>query len=161
MAAGDTISGQIRVVKETGIGHQNVVGGAWPSAQLDHLTDIENGIYVNPPKKNFQLPQGMMPKRAPKAIFSSGEKMHLQHKSASLAEAATVTLSEVQIDTMEQDLNNPKDVVDKTLTIQDTDLSGDVTSSVSAWVTFFTYTVPDRTKMALSGSFNATLLEKA
>jgi len=159
MGAGDTIAGQIRVVRQTGIGHRRVVAGSFPSAQVDHLADLENSIYINPPKGG-QLPMGMMPKRAPKAIFHAGEKLHLEHLSSSLEEAATVTLSEIQIDVIQQDLNT-KDVIEKTLTVVDTDLSGDVTSSTTVWTTFFTYTVPDRTKIALSGSFNATLLEKA
>ena len=159
MAAGDTIGGAIRVVRQTGIGHRRVVAGAFPSAQVDHLTDLENSIYINPPK-GMPLPMGMMPKRAGKAVFHAGESMHLEHKSASLAELATVTLSEIQIDVIEEDLNT-KDVIEKTLTVADQTLSGDVTSSTTAWVTFFTYVVPDRTKIVLAGSFNATLLEKA
>ena len=146
-------------MKQTGIGHRRVVAGGYPSAQVDHLTDLENSIYINP-SKGMQVPMGMMPKRARQGIFNAGEHFCLEHKSASLAEAATVTLSEIQIDVIEQDLNT-KDVIEKTLTIADTTLSGDVTSSVSAWVEFFRYTVPDRTRIALKGSFNATLLEKA
>ena len=102
MAAGDTISGQIRVVRQSSIGHRRVVAGAFPTAQVDHLADLENSIYVNPPK-GMPLPMGMMPKRAGKAIFSSGEIMSLEHKSASLAELATTTLSEIQVDVIEED----------------------------------------------------------
>jgi|SaaInl7_135m_RNA_FD_contig_21_498493_length_708_multi_18_in_0_out_0_1 hypothetical protein len=159
MAAGDTILGVIRVVKETGIGHRNVVAGGYPTGKLDHFTDEENGIYINLPKGE-SLPLGMQKRSAPKAHWTAGEKLHLQHKSGSLAEAATVTLSEIAINIIKKDLNTG-DVIEETLTVADTDLSGDVTSSVSAYVEFFTYTVPDRTMIAMAGSFNATLLEKA
>ena len=159
MAAGDTISGRIRVIKETGIGHRNIVAGAYPSARLDHITDSENGLYINKGKGEV-LPLGMLGRKAPKAFFGAGEKLILQHLSASLAEAATVTLSEIEISIIKKDLNN-NDHVEDTLVVGDTTLSGDVTSSTTVWTDFFSYTVPDRTMISMVGSFNATLLEKA
>lgn len=159
MGAGDTLLGYIRVVKETGIGHRKIVAGTYQSGKLDHFTDEENGILVNLPKGE-QLPLGMQGKKAPNAYFTAGEKMHLQHKSADLEELATVTLCEIAINIIRKDLNE-KDHIADMLTIADQTLSGDVTSSKTAWVEFFTYTVPDRTMISLSGSFNATLLEKA
>lgn len=159
MGAGDTQPGAIRVVRVTGIGKRLPVAGAFPSALLDHLTDTENGIYINP-RKGATLPLGMLPKAAPNAQFSAGEVMEVQIKTSAAGEAAVTTNSEIQIDVVQEDLNT-KDIISKTLMVTDTDLTGDVTTSTTAWTTFFAYTVPDRTRITLMGSFNATCLEKA
>ena len=159
MAAGNTITGQIRVSKLTTLGDLITVAGNFGSAEVDHKADPENAVYINPNPK-YNLPVGARSYGAPQAIFGPGEKIRVQHKSASLAEAVDYDADEFFIGTIVEDLNTGM-TRSAQLTVQDTEVSANPTSSTSEYVTVFEYTVPDRQRVFISGAFNVAAVENA
>jgi len=159
MAIGDTVSGQIRVVRETVVGERDIVLGPLGSTEIDHKADPENSMYVNP-KKGDRLPVGARSIRAKKAIFEAGEIIDVQHLSASLAELVTYNADEFFIGCGQEDMNR-KSPRPRQLTVQDTTLTADPTSSITVWTSIFKYTIPDRQRFILTGPFNVAAVETA
>jgi len=159
MAAGATISGQVRVIRESTLGKRVPVAGNFGSFEVDHKADPENSLYINPNPKG-RLPLGAREVKAPGAIFEAGEVLELQHLSAALAEAADFDADEIFIGGIEEDLNTG-DLRARTLTAVDTGLAADPTTSTTVWTTFFKYTVPDRRRFYLAGAFNVACVETA
>ena len=159
MAAGDTIAGQVRVVKETAQGHRDIVCGPYGSAEVDHKADPENALYINPNPKS-RLPIGASSDVAKRAVFKAGEILDVQHLASALAEAANYDADEIFIKCIVEDLNNA-DPRPRQLTAQDTTLAADPTTSTTVWTSFFKYTVPDRTVLYLAGAFKVACVETA
>lgn len=158
MAAGDTISGQIRVRRIKTLGDEEVVAGPFPHSLIDHKDAHEKGIYINVPMR--ALPIGASPVYTKKGVFYAGETLQVQHLSASLEEAADYDADEIFISLIEVD-KNTGDKLPRMLTVNDTDLSADATTSTSSWVTIFEDVVPDRRIWYLAGSFNVAAVETA
>jgi len=158
VAAGDTISGNLRFARQKANGSVEVVAGPFSSWEMDHKGDPSNSPWFNVPRD--YAPQGANLKYAKDAVWKSGEIILVQHKSASLAEAADYDADEVFIGVLQEDLNRDERIP-RTLTVADTELTSDPTTSTSDWVTVFKYTVPDRTKIALFGMSNVAVVEAA
>jgi len=160
MGAGDTVAGQIRIMRLTTLGHTIRVAGPIGQSLVDHKADPENSIYFNPPK-GMRLPVGASSMRTgKKGMWYPGEKLQVQHKASALAEAVVYNADEFFIGVAEEDLNT-KDPAPRTLTAPDTDLGANPTTSTTAWVTIFEYTCPDRRRFCLAGAFNVAATEAA
>ena len=160
MAAGATISGQLRVMRELANGELEIVIGAMSHLDYDWKATPQYAPMVNVPPN--RVPSGtMLINTRGDGAFKAGEKIVVQHLSASLAEAADVDGDdEWFIGIIEKDLNrggiNPK-----TLTLQDQELAADPTTSTTVWTNVFEYTVPDRTEIALYGRIMMAVTETA
>jgi len=158
MAAGSTISGQIRFARQKVNGDIEVIAGPFSSQELDHKADPQYSVWFNTPRE--RTPVGANVKTAKNAELKAGEILLLQHKAAALAEAADYDADEIFISILKKDINR-NDIIPTTLTVADTGLSGDATTSTTAWVTGFQYTVPDRVSIALYGQCNVAVVETA
>jgi len=160
MAAGDTISGQLRVMRQLANGELQIVLGAMSHLDYDWKATPANAMQVNVPRQ--RAPVGaVIVYTKDDGIFKAGEKIVVQHLSASLAEAADVDGDdEWFIGVLEEDLNrggiNPK-----TLTLQDQEIAVDPTTSITVWTNVFEYTVPDRTDISLFGRIMMAVTETA
>jgi len=159
MAAGDTIAGSIRVVKEKTLGDRVVVAGRFGASEVDHKDDPENSLYINP-NPAVRLPIGARAVKAPLAVFNPGEILEIQHLSSSLQEPADYDADEFFIGIIEEDLNTGE-LRERQLTVADTELTANPTTSTTSWVTIFKYTVPDRRRIYLAGAFNVAAVEVA
>lgn len=168
MAAGDTISGQLRVIKEMASGSRPLVAGPFSSFEADQKASFKDAIYLNVAKARglVSVPFGAGNLRnAHDAVFRSGEKLQVQHLSASLQEAALFTADEVFLGIVELDHNlpakHPDRLVARTLTAANQELVANFTTSTSTWVTAFQDTVPDRKTWFLAGMFCFAAVEVA
>ena len=159
MAVGDTIPGQIRIVKEETIGHRVVIAGSFGASEIDHKADPENSMYINPDPK-IRLPIGARAVRCKGGVFSPGEVIDVQHLASALEEAATYNADEFFIGCLEEDLNTGR-AHQRQLTAIDTTLVADATTSTTVWTSIFKYTVPDRRRIVLAGPFNVAAVETA
>lgn len=160
MAVGDTITGNIRYVREETSGNRRVIFGPISSAELDHKADPQYSIYVNPSPR-APMPTGHgVPKIAGDAVLWQNEVLEVQHLSSSLEEAIDYDADEIYISIVEIDLQRGTKTP-KTLTAADTELSTDPTSSTSSWVTFFKATVPSGKKWIIAGIQNVAAVEVA
>lgn len=159
MAAGATISGQLRVAKVNQLGDTLVVAGPLASVELDQDT-FNQKVFINA-EPGVDLPfGGANARQAPEAVWQPGEQILVQHKSAALAEAVDHDADEFLISIMERDLNTGI-AQGRTLTVADQELTADPTSSTSAWVTVFKFTVPDRLRVMLRGHQKVAAVEAA
>ena len=159
MAAGDTVAGQIRVVRETVVGERDIVLGPYGSAQVDHKADQENSMYVNP-KKGDRLPVGAWSVKSKKAIFEAGETIDVQHLSSTDEVAVLYTADEIFIGCGQEDLNR-KIPRPRMLTVADTTLEANATTSTTVWISIYKYTVPDRQRFIFTGPFNVAAVTVA
>lgn len=157
MAAGDTIAGQVRILKTVRLGHSKVVLGPLRSVECDVATAAN--IIVNPVKGRVYA-AGEKLLYAPLAVFNEGEILEIQFSAAALAELATFDSDTFVIDVIEEDLNT-KDLRMRTLNVADQELVADFTTIIGVYVTGFLYTVPTRTRITLSGLFQAEAEETA
>lgn len=159
MAAGDTIAGQIRVVKARTLGDEVVVAGPFAQSRVDHKADPQYQLFINVPRE--AVPIGGTIAYAPSATFEAGEVMHVQHKATTLAEAmSSHDADEIFVDLIEEDLNTGQKKP-RQLSVADNEVSADVTSSTTSFVSIFTDTVPDRRRWYLAGAFNVAGTEAA
>jgi len=157
MAAGDTIAGQVRILKTVRLGHSKVVVGPLRSVECDAATAAN--VIVNPEKSRVYA-AGERVVMAPNAEFNEGEILEIQFSAAALAEAATYDSDTFVIDVIEEDLNTG-DLRMRTLNVADQELVADFTTIVGVFVSGFQYTVPTRTKITMSGVFQAKAEETA
>jgi len=157
MAVGDTIAGQVRILKQFRLGHSKVVLGPLRSVECDAATAAN--IIVNPEKGRVYA-AGERIVQAPMAVFNAGEILLIQFNAAALAEAAQFDADAFVIDVIEEDLNT-RDLRMRTLNVADQELIADFTTIVGVFITGFQYTVPARTKITLSGVFQAEAEETA
>lgn len=158
MAAGDTIAGVVRIVKEEAGGHRVVVLGSIPTSYVDK--DSSYFTHVNP-DPDLMMTRGDHKYIAKGAIFEASEVLDIQHLSSSSEVAGDYDADEFFIDVIETDLNHPKRPVPKTLTVHDTELTSDPTTSVTDWVSIFKYTVPDRRRIAIAGMVKVAIVTLA
>ncbi len=158
MAAGDTVQSQVRVIKTTRGGDVTVVAGPFRSARCDKDL-IATPIVLNPDQKgNYASGTKLAP--SPQAVYNPGEIIEVQFNAAALAEACQYDADEFAIDAVEEDLNTNIPRV-RTLNAADQALTGDFTTIVGQYVTGFKYTVPARSKITLTGVFQAAAIETA
>jgi len=157
MAAGDTIAGQVRILKTVRLGHSKVVVGPLRSVECDAVTAAN--VILNPERDRVYA-AGERIVQAPLAVFIEGEILEIQFSAGALAEAATFDSDTFVIDCIEEDMNTG-DLRTRTLNVADQELVADFTTIVGTFVTGFQYTVPTRTKITLSGVFQAEAEEAA
>lgn len=161
MAAGDTIPGVVAVEKEDASGDRTFELGPYSHSLLDNSGDVANQMYVNAAKAfNTPPPQAGNRVRAAGLVFHPGEVIRARHKSASLSEAIDYDADEIEISIVDQDLNTGK-LSPQTLTVSDTELSANPTSSTTDFVTFFEETVPDMHRYFVAGPVNLAAVENA
>jgi len=161
MAAGDTINGQIRLEKEKPSGSRLIPFGPVSANLVDQRNDVKNQLYVNPPKAFNSPPPGAGNRAmAPGLVFQPGEVIRVQHKSANLEEAADYDADEFELSVVELDLNTGERVP-RTLTVADTEISANPTTSTSEFVDIYQATVPDRRRWYIAGSLNVAAVEVA
>jgi len=158
MAAGATIAGSVRFVRVMVNGTREVVAGPFSSGEMDHKADPAYSVHFNEPAN--RVPSGTNLKMAKDAEWDAGEILAVEHLAAALAEAADYDLDEISIGILKEDKNRNK-IIPSTLTVADTTLAADPTTSTTVWTTFFSYTVPDRVKIALHGICNVACCETA
>jgi len=160
MAAGDTITGMLRYVREQANGTKAVIAGNFSSQELDHKSDPANSVYLNP-RPRAPMPVGTgIPKMAPNGYLLQNEVLEVQHLSANLEEAIDYDADEFFISVVEIDTQWGT-AVNKTLTVADTELTSDPTSSTSEWTAIFKATVPSGKKWILAGIQNVAATEVA
>lgn len=165
MGAGDTIPGQVRVRGEFTDGSEPRLLGPFNQDRVDYHNNTvspDEKLYVNTAiSSRVSKPAGAESVTEPRLTFSAGETFKVEHKSASLEEAIDYDDADlVEIDVMIKDLNRGV-WFPRTLTVQDTGLSANPTSSNSSWVEIFTFTVPDRQRMNVVGTFGIIAPENA
>lgn len=163
MASGDTIAGQVRVVLEDAQGNRNVVFGSVPQSRVDYFNSSpqpDEKLYVNTMRSPLtSAPAGAQTRSAPDAVFESGEKLIVQHKSNSdNSRSHDLDKDAFEIEGAELDLNRENSFA-RTLTVADQEQSGTQSESASAFVDIFTFTVPDRTRFFMAGLFGAVGVE--
>lgn len=164
MAAGATISGQLRMVRLDAQGNRVKVAGNFSSGEIDHKDDSSKALYLNTNQgKVGQLidkPLNSPAKAFPDAVFYAGETLIIEHLSASLEEAIDYDADEIFIDIVDKDTNRNMSIT-RTLTVADTELTANPNSSKSAWVETYKVTVPDRHMWLVAGQFNVAATEAA
>lgn len=159
MAAGDTIAGSIRIVRELTLGSRVVVAGNFGASEVDHKADPENTLYINP-NPRVRLPLGSRAVLAPRAIFEAGEVLDIQHLSSTLEVAGNYAADEFFIGGVEEDLNT-RMMRERQLSAPDSTLDANPTTSTTVWMSIFKYTVPDRRRFYLAGAFNVAIVTVA
>lgn len=163
MAQGDTIPGEIRILREDTEGNRNVVFGPRSQSEVDDNADLspEEQIYLNTGiSDRVTAPNGAKKYTVPDADFQAGEKLIIQHKASSLSEASDSDFDGWFIDTLTRDMNRGR-IYPQTLTAGDNEITGDPSTSTSDYVDVFEETVPDRQEYRLAGSLIATVVENA
>lgn len=165
MAAGDTIAGSIRVVREDTEGNRNVVLGPVSQSSVDGKNGglgVEEKLYVNTMRSDrVQAPLQAKEIAADAARFFPGESFFVQHLSASLEEASDSDAADAfEIHTLKQDKNTGR-VFPTVLTEADNEITGNPATSTSEWVDIYQETVPDRQEFRLVGEFLAGAYENA
>lgn len=165
MAAGDTITGSVRVVKEDTEGNRNVVFGDVSQAAVDgkngSLSPSEK-LYINTMhSRRVKAPLQAKEYSAPGAQFLPGEKIIVQHISSSLEEASDSDATDAfGIDVLKQDRNTGR-IYPQTLSEADNEVTSNPSTSTSEYVDIFEETVPDRQEFRLAGEFTAGAYENA
>lgn len=163
MASGDTISGSVRIVLEDTQGNRNVVLGSLPQGKLDYTNQTvspDEKTYVNTGRSaRVTAPAGAQTRNAPDAVFESGERLIIQHKSnADNNLDIDLTFDAFDIEGVSKDLNRDNAFIEVLAQAQQ-ELSGTVAQDDSEFVDIYQYTVPDRTRFFLAGSLEAIAIE--
>jgi hypothetical protein len=163
MASGDTIPGQVRLVLEDAQGNRNIVLGAIPQNRVDYFnndTQPDERLYINATEADsVTAPAGSQKKKARDAVFEAGEKLIVQHKSNSdNGRSIDHDAGGQEIEGVEFDLNR-QNAFTRTLTVSDQELSGTTAESASEFVDMYRFTVPDRTRFFVAGSFESVAVE--
>lgn len=163
MATGDQIPGQIRIVRKTTQGTERPVLKDVNQDRVDYSVDNDidavNKLYLNAHLPDVGAPGMAETRRAGSAEFFPGEVIKVQHKSNSdNSRSIDHDYDAFDIGVVEQDTNTGERRT-TALTVADQELSSDQSESDSDFVTFFEFTVPDRTQLALGGSIEAVAVE--
>jgi hypothetical protein len=163
MATGETITGKVRLIREDTEGNRSVVAGPYSTSVTDY--DNQNFgpsefLYVNTPLSNrMDAPLDSRETVAGDAVFKSGEKYIVQHKSnADNSRSIDYDYDGFALDIMKKDLNRGTISPDE-LTVADQELSNNPSESASGFVTIFRETVPDRREYRHVGRFGVTPAE--
>lgn len=163
MATGDQIPGQIRVVRKTTQGTEKPVLKNINQDRVDYSVandvDAVNKLYLNAHLPDVGAPGQAETRQAGMAEFFPGEKVKIMHQSnTDNARSIDVDASEFDVGIVEQDVNTGERQT-SSLTVSNQKLSSDPAEDDGDFVTFFEFTVPDRTQIALGGSFEAVAVE--
>lgn len=164
MGTGDGIPGNVRVVREDTEGNVVRVFGPTSNSRLDaknNNTTAEEKLYLNTGRSARKgKPAGAENQEVPDAVWESGEKLYVQHKANSTVsnDIDHDNADAFEIGAVSLDLNRGN-FFPQQLTAADTELSSDPSESDTEYVTFFEYTVPDRTRLYLAGVFMAAAIE--
>ena len=152
MAAGGTIPGKLRILKQNQAGDKEVLMSGIDTTLADE--DGTGILFFNlPPDRLKTMGASEQNRRAP-FVFMENEKIIIEHKSASLEEAIDYDLAaSIGIGIMKVDLNTKKRW-QETLVVGDTELTANPTASKSAWVEIFRDAVPTRQSMILFDKFH-------
>lgn len=163
MATGDTHGGQVRVMREDTEGNRVLVAGPFRQSRIDYFNndvDSVEELYLNTAMSaRVAKPANAESRQAPNATFYAGEQMLVQHQAdATVTNDIDVSASAFGISVLKEDKNRGTKT-NPTLTVADNEESSDPSEATDSWVTFFSYTVPDRTEVRLAGSFEAVAVE--
>lgn len=162
MGTGDTISGQVRVVRETTQEARIPVLKDVRQDRVDYFNndvDTDNELFINAEHPLVGAPANAETRRAPGAEFMSGETLVVQHKAnSSVTNDIDHTSDSFAIGVVERDTNTGEERR-RDLTQADQELTGSTDEDTSNWVDMYQFTIPDETRMALGGSFEAVAVE--
>jgi len=164
MASGDTINGQIRIVREDTEGNIVRVFGPIDQSRVDAVnsnTTAEEKLYLNTVRSDRKgKPAGAENQEVPDAIWESGEKLFIQHQAdATVSNDIDPEASGAfELGSVSLDLNR-NNFFPEVLRATNNEISGTVSESTSEWVSFFEFTVPDRTRLYLAGRLMAAAIE--
>lgn len=155
MATGDTIAGKVRFVLVDTEGNRVVVAGPYDTSELDDFNNSfvpEDYIYLNTQASSRKsAPLQAREEAAPRAQFRSGEEIVLEFvANATVTNDVDHDANTISLDILRQDKNRGR-IYPDTLTVQDQELSSDVTESATEYKEVFRETVPDRTEIRLVG----------
>lgn len=159
MAQGDTITGEIRVVRVEPNGNETVVIGSLSSKEVDHFTEPDKALYVNPTKITPAPPRNPV-KNFKDAVFYGNEVIKIQHQSADLEEDIDVSKDKFDIPVIEVDKKRGQRTP-KTLSVKSNDVTSNPSSSKDEWVTIYKYTVPSEVIYLISGMLNIAAVENS
>lgn len=164
MSSGDTVAGNVKVVREDSEGNVNRILGPFDQGRVDYDNNdlsADNKLYVNVSQTDRRSkPTNAESVTNPDAVFFAGEVLKVQHKADSSPSNKIDydRASAFEIDVLEVDQNRGS-VAPATLRATDNELSANVSASTSSYVTFFEFTVPDRTQLNMAGRFGAAAVE--
>ncbi len=168
MAAGDTIPGQMRIIRSSEHGEE-IMLAATSTTQLDRKDAPEKALFLN--KRNAKVleliqPHLDSPGLTPRVTkIHAGEVLKLQHLSSALEEAADYDADEFFISVIEVDHNynvgDSRRARVRELNVADTELTANPTTSTSTWTTVFQDTVPNRKSWHLGGPLMVAAVEVA
>lgn len=163
MASGDQIPGQIRVVRVTTQGTEIPVLKDINQDRVDYNTDntvdAVNKLFINAHLPEVGAPGQAETRRTDMAEFFPGETFKVQHQSNSdNSRSIDVDSLEVDMGIVEKDTNTGERRT-SALTQADQETTSDPAESATSFVDFYTFTVPDRTQIALGGSFACVATE--
>lgn len=164
MGTGDTIAGNVRIVREDAEGNTVRVFGPESQNRLDSVnenTSASEKLYANTQRSSRKGKPGDAENvEIPDAIWESGEKLFVQHKADSdvANNIDSGKAGAFEIGVVEQDLNR-NNFFPGTLRSTDNEISNDAQEETDQWVSFFEFTVPDRERLYLAGRLMATAVE--
>lgn len=164
MATGDQIPGQIRVNRVTTQGTEIPVLKDLNQDRVDYSvansTASVNKLFINAHLPQVGAPGDAETRRTDMAEFFPGETFRVKHTSnTDNSRSIQVDNADIaDIGIVEQDVNTGERRT-SSLTNADQELTSTPSESASSFVTFYEFTVPDRTQIALAGSFEAVAIE--
>lgn len=165
MAAGDTISGQVRYIREDQHGNREVVAGPYDQDELDQA-NLEDRLYiVRPGDRRTQAGRisNVDEIPAPQIEYGPNETIRLEHQAASSGEGGDTESIDVDADEFQlkgklRDLNTGQ-VKPETLTVSKNDLSTDPTAESCSFVAFFEHEFSDAVAFIPDGFQKAAAVE--
>jgi hypothetical protein len=162
MATGNTISGQVRVVREPTQEARIPVLKDLRQDRVDYHNndvDTDNELFINAHHALVGAPGAAETRGAPNAEFMPGETLVVQHKAnADVANDIDLDADSHAIGIVERDQNTDEERR-RDLTQADQELAGTAQEETDEWVDMYQVTVPDETRIALAGSFMSVAVE--
>ncbi|MHC4619929.1 MAG: hypothetical protein ACYTEQ_19455 [Planctomycetota bacterium] len=159
MAAGDTIAGTLRVLREKQDGGTVVMVSGLNSARCDE--DVAGNVYFNMAGAKATVAAAGDQHFVMLKKWFEGEKIVVQLSASALAEAVAYdTAGSQNIGIIRTDLNTKEKWADVLLNANQ-ELTADPTSVVGTYVTIFEETVPAQQTIQLAGLFHCIGPENA
>jgi hypothetical protein len=162
MASGDTIPGSIRVQRVDTEGNNVNIFNSFDQSRVDgtKTTDASDLLYLNTKYSDrYSKPSGAESRSNADAEFAAGEELLILHRSAgSTASIDVDEASAFTVNVVQEDLNRGR-FFTPTLTAPDNEVTSNPSADPDEFVQVYKFTVPDRQRLLLAGSFEATATE--
>jgi len=163
MGSGDTINGAVRVLRIDTEGNRVNIFNSFEQDRVDYLNNsvsAEEKLFLNTSLSDrYSKPAGAEARTNASAVYNPGEELVIAHKADSSGVSIDVDESGAYaINVVQEDLNRNR-FFTPTLRTPDNEIGSDPSVSTSEFVEFFKFTVPDRQRLRLAGSFQAVATE--